>query len=99
MGTPEKKAIRNVEKGKLKQKFARLTNDYHLLDESENELRLGRIQANLAKTQEDLYQIQSPDAWFSDWGIFGGEKTCIEINQSKANRKKQEHLKGPAFLH
>ena len=49
----------NVEKGKLKQKFALLTDDYQLFDESINEERLGRQQVNLSHTEQELSTLLS----------------------------------------
>lgn len=59
MDTNEMEGTRNVEKGKLKHKFALLTDDYHLLDESDDEERLGRQQINLSQTQNELNSILS----------------------------------------
>ena len=44
-----------VYKGELEQKFALLTDNDHLVDESENEERLRRIHIQLVKTEE-LYK-------------------------------------------
>ncbi|HAH23018.1 MAG TPA: general stress protein CsbD [Prolixibacteraceae bacterium] len=57
MNTTEIEGNMNVEKGELKQKFALLTDDDQLLDESKNEVRLGRLQVNLGKTKEELYKL------------------------------------------
>jgi uncharacterized protein YjbJ (UPF0337 family) len=54
MNTNEIEGNRNVEKSKLKQKFALLTNDDQLLDESKKEERLGRQQVNLGHTKKDV---------------------------------------------
>ena len=59
MDTDEMEGNRNVEKGKLKHKFALLTDDYHLLDESDDEERLGRQQINLSQTKQELNSILS----------------------------------------
>ena len=59
MNTAEIEGNWNVEKGKLKQKFALLTDDYHLLEESMNEEILGRQQVNLSHTEEELAIILS----------------------------------------
>lgn len=49
----------NEVKGKLKQKFAMLTdNDLLLLDGKHDEM-LGRIQVKLSKTKEELHEIIS----------------------------------------
>lgn len=55
MYTDEIEGNRNVEKGKLKHKFALLTDDDQLLEESNEEERLGRQQVNLALTKKDFY--------------------------------------------
>ena len=49
----------NVEKSKLKQKFALLTGDYQLLEESMNEEILGNKQVNLSHTEEELNTLLS----------------------------------------
>ena len=43
-----------VEKGKLKHKFALLTDDDQLLNESNDETTMGRQQINLAQTKNEL---------------------------------------------
>ena len=49
----------NEMKGKLKQKFAILTdNDLMLLEGKQDEL-IGRLQAKLGKTKEDIHKIIS----------------------------------------
>ena len=57
MNNNEMEGNRNVEKGELKQKFALLTDDDQLLDESNDEVRLGRLQVKLGKTEEELYKL------------------------------------------
>lgn len=47
----------NVDKGELKQKFALLTDDDQLLDESRDEVRLGRLQIKLGKTREEIHTL------------------------------------------
>lgn len=54
MDPTEMEGNRNVEIGKLKQKFALLTGDYQLLEESMKEELLGRQQVNLGHTEEEL---------------------------------------------
>jgi len=54
MNTNEIEGNRNVEKGKLKHKFALLTDDYQMFDESIYEETLGRQQINLSQTREEL---------------------------------------------
>lgn len=44
-------------KGKLKQKFALLTDDDLLLAEGKKEEMLGRLQVKLGKTKEELQKI------------------------------------------
>lgn len=45
------------QKGKLKQKFAALTDNDLLFAEGKKEEMLGRIQAKLGKTKEELFKI------------------------------------------
>ncbi|HEY3372406.1 MAG TPA: hypothetical protein VGK10_16240 [Prolixibacteraceae bacterium] len=94
MYTFEIEGNRNVEKGKLKQKFALLTNNDKLLDESIDEVRLGRLQVNLGQTRKEFYHrhTSAPTVWFSDWGIDGGEKSRMEASQSEAQSKKYDPL-------
>ena len=47
----------NETKGKLKQKFAMLTDDDLLLVEGKHEELLGRLQAKLGKTKEDIHKL------------------------------------------
>ena len=49
----------NVTKGKLKQKFAILTDSDLLMVEGKQEEMLGRIQAKLGKTKAGLHKIIS----------------------------------------
>ena len=57
MNTTEAKGSWNEKKGKLKQKFAMLTdNDLMFLDGKKDEM-LGRIQIKLGKTKEQLHAI------------------------------------------
>lgn len=59
MNKTETKGNWNEQKGKLKQKFAVLTdNDLLLLDGKKEEL-LGRLQIKLGKTKEELQKIIS----------------------------------------
>jgi uncharacterized protein YjbJ (UPF0337 family) len=44
-------------KGKLKQKFALLTDDDLLLVEGKHDEMLGRLQVKLGKTKEEIQQI------------------------------------------
>lgn len=45
------------QKGRLKQKFAILTDDDLLMDEGKKEEMLGRLQIKLGKTKEELQKI------------------------------------------
>ncbi len=47
----------NETKGKLKQQFAILTDDDLLLAEGKQDEMLGRLQAKLGKTKEEIHQI------------------------------------------
>lgn len=49
----------NETKGKLKQKFAMLTDNDLLLVEGKQEEMLGRIQIKLGKTKEELHKLIS----------------------------------------
>lgn len=53
------KAKLNVEKGKLKQKFASLTDDDLLLEEGRKEEIVGKQQAMFFQTKEEFDQIIS----------------------------------------
>jgi uncharacterized protein YjbJ (UPF0337 family) len=47
----------NETKGKLKQRFAMLTDNDLLLVQGKNEELMGRLQAKLGKTKEQLHKI------------------------------------------
>lgn len=47
----------NETKGKLKQKFAMLTDDDLLLVEGKQDEMLGRLQAKLGKTKEEIHKL------------------------------------------
>jgi uncharacterized protein YjbJ (UPF0337 family) len=49
----------NEKKGKLKQKFAILTDDDLLLAEGKEDELLGRLQAKLGKTKEQIHKLIS----------------------------------------
>jgi uncharacterized protein YjbJ (UPF0337 family) len=49
----------NETKGKLKQQFAMLTDDDLLLVEGKQDEMLGRLQAKLGKTKEELHELIS----------------------------------------
>lgn len=57
MNTTEGKGNWNKTKGKLKQKFALLTDDDLMLAEGKKEELLGRLQVKLGKTKEELKKI------------------------------------------
>ena len=57
MNTTELKGDWEVQKGKLKQKFAKLTdNDLMFLEGKKDEM-LGKLQIKLGKTKEELHKI------------------------------------------
>jgi uncharacterized protein YjbJ (UPF0337 family) len=47
----------NEQKGKLKQKFASLTDDDLLYDSGKRDEMLGKLQIKLGKTKEELHKI------------------------------------------
>jgi uncharacterized protein YjbJ (UPF0337 family) len=55
--TTELKGNWNETKGKLKQKFAMLTDNDVLLTEGKEDELLGRLQTKLGKTKEELHKI------------------------------------------
>jgi len=57
--TTELKGDWNETKGKLKQKFAMLTDNDLLLVEGKQDEMLGRIQIKLGKTKEELHKLIS----------------------------------------
>ncbi len=57
MNTTEIKGNWNEQKGKLKQKFAILTDDDLLLVEGKKEEMFGKLQIKLGKTKEELHRI------------------------------------------
>ena len=59
MNTTEVKGNWNEQKGKLKQKFATLTDDDLMFAEGKKEEMLGRLQIKLGKTKEELHKIMS----------------------------------------
>ena len=59
MNTTELKGNWDEQKGKLKQKFAQLTDDDLLFAECKKEEMLGRIQVKLGKTKDDFFKILS----------------------------------------
>lgn len=59
MNATEIKGNWNQTKGKLKQKFARLTDSDLLLVEGKQDEMLGRLQSRLGKTKEEIHRIIS----------------------------------------
>jgi uncharacterized protein YjbJ (UPF0337 family) len=59
MNTTQLKGDWEQQKGKLKQKFATLTDNDLLFSEGKKEEMLGRLQAKLGKTKEELHRIIS----------------------------------------
>jgi uncharacterized protein YjbJ (UPF0337 family) len=57
MNTTEVKGNWNETKGKLKQKFASLTDNDLLFAEGKKDEMLGRLQIKLGKTKEELHKI------------------------------------------
>jgi len=59
MNTLKIKGNWNELAGKLKQKYAKLTDDDLLLEEGKEEELLGRMQSALGKTKEEIHKIIS----------------------------------------
>ena len=59
MNTTELKGDWNQTKGKLKQKFAILTDDDSLFEEGKKNEMLGRLQTKLGKTKEEIHKLIS----------------------------------------
>lgn len=57
MNSTEVKGNWNEQKGKLKQKFAVLTDDDLMFAEGKKEEMLGRLQIKLGKTKEEILKI------------------------------------------
>jgi len=57
MNTTEVKGNWNEQKGKLKQKFAILTDNDLMFEEGNKEEMLGKLQIKLSKTKEELHKI------------------------------------------
>lgn len=57
MNTTELKGNWEEQKGKLKQKFATLTDDDLLFAEGKKDEMLGKLQIKLGKTKEELHTI------------------------------------------
>jgi uncharacterized protein YjbJ (UPF0337 family) len=59
MNTNEIKGTWNEHKGKLKKKFAILTDNDFLFEEGKKDEMIGRLQTKLGKTKEELHRIIS----------------------------------------
>ena len=57
MNTTELKGNWNEQKGKLKQKFAVLTDNDLMFEEGKKDEMPGRLQVKLGKTKEDLHKM------------------------------------------
>lgn len=57
MNTTSLKGNWNEQKGKLKQKFATLTDDDLLFAEGKEDEMLGKLQIKLGKTKEELHAL------------------------------------------
>jgi len=57
MNTTEVKGKWNQQKGKLKQKFASLTDNDLMFEEGKKDEMLGKLQVKLGKTKEELGKI------------------------------------------
>jgi uncharacterized protein YjbJ (UPF0337 family) len=57
MNTTELKGNWEEQKGKLKQKFATLTDNDLLFAEGKKEEMLGKLQIKLGKTKEEIHEI------------------------------------------
>lgn len=57
MNTTELKGEWEIQKGKLKQKFATLTDDDLLFAEGKKDEMLGRLAIKLGKSKEDLHKL------------------------------------------
>jgi len=59
MNTTEAKGSWNEQKGKLKQRFATLTDNDLMFAEGKKDEMLGKLQIKLGKTKEELHKIMS----------------------------------------
>jgi uncharacterized protein YjbJ (UPF0337 family) len=57
MNTTEVKGVWDEQKGKLKQKYAELTDDDLLFAEGKKDEMYGRLQIKLGKTKEELHKM------------------------------------------
>ena len=59
MNKTEVKGNWHEQKGKLKQKFAKLTDDDLMYEEGQRDEMLGKLQIKLGKTKEELHKIMT----------------------------------------
>ena len=59
MNTTQVRGYWNEQKGKLKQKFAVLTDNDLMFDEGKKEEMIGKLQVKLGKTKEELHKIMA----------------------------------------
>lgn len=59
MNTTEAKGLWNEQKGKLKKKFAQLTDNDLMYAEGKKDEMMGKLQKKLGKTEEELRKIIS----------------------------------------
>ena len=59
MNTTQVRGNWNEQKGKLKQKFAVLTDNDLMFDEGKKEEMIGKLQVKLGKTKEELHKIMA----------------------------------------
>jgi uncharacterized protein YjbJ (UPF0337 family) len=57
MNTTEMKGNWHEQKGKLKKKFAQLTDNDLLFEEGKKEEMMGRLQKKLGKTKEEMHKL------------------------------------------
>ena len=57
MNAQEAKGNWNEQKGKLKQQFAKLTDDDLMYEEGKKDEMLGKLQIKLGKTKEELLKV------------------------------------------
>ena len=57
MNSTEAKGTWKEQKGKLKQKFAVLTDDDLIFEEGKRDEMMGKLQIKLGKSKEDLHKI------------------------------------------
>lgn len=57
METSETRLNLDEERGKLKQKFARLMDDHMMFEDGKKEEMIGKLQIRLAKTKSELQKI------------------------------------------